>query len=61
MASLADRLKSFTGIQDIDGIESLVTTWFDSAAKDVINVLPPQVLYITGESEFLVSPEFRCS
>ena len=58
MASLADRLKSFTGIQDIDGIESLVTTWFYSAAKDVINVLPPQVLYITGESEFLVSPEF---
>ena len=57
MASLADRLKSFTGIQDLDGIESLATTWFDSAAKDVINVLPPQVLYITGESEILLSFE----
>ena len=67
MALLAERLKSLTGIQNLEELEEdtiitdndgntapgLVTSWFDSAAKDVINVLPPQTLYVMGESEIV--------
>tara|TARA_B100000424_G_C22925304_1_gene492311 strand:+ start:376 stop:1107 length:732 start_codon:yes stop_codon:yes gene_type:complete len=70
MALLAERLKSLTGIQNLEELEQdtiiedndgntapgLVTSWFDSAAKDVINVLPPQTLYVMGESEILIAP-----
>ena len=69
MALLAERLKSLTGIQNLEELEEdtsitdddgntapgLVTSWFDSAAKDVINVLPPQTLYVMGESVIFTS------
>ena len=53
MSSFGDRIQSYTGIEDISSIQDLANSWLDSAAKDVINVLPPQVLYIAGKTAVL--------
>lgn len=45
MASFGDHIKAFTGVETVD---SLTSNWLTESAKDVINILPPQILYIVS-------------
>ena len=61
MANFGERIKSYTGIASISDIEFLANSWLTSAAKDVINVLPPQILYIAGKSVSITAPTSNTS
>ena len=48
MANFKDRVEALAGTVATD---DLISTWLTSSVYDVINILPPQVLYIAGETE----------
>lgn len=48
MASFGDRITGLTGLNMTASVTGLVTQWLTDATKDVINVLPPEILYIAS-------------
>ena len=50
MANFGERIKALTGLEEISNIGFLANQWLNDAIKDIINVLPPQVLYIASDS-----------
>ncbi len=45
MSTFAERVEAISGVETSDITEGLLNTWLSESAKEVINILPPQVLY----------------
>ena len=45
MSTFAERVEAISGVETSDITEGLLSTWLSESAKEVINILPPQVLY----------------
>jgi len=59
MSTFAERVEAISGVETSDITEGLLNTWLSESAKEVINILPPQVLYKASVQEeyFQTPPE----
>ena len=56
MSTFAERVEAISGVETSDITEGLLSTWLSESAKEVINILPPQVLYIASKTETVLPP-----
>ena len=57
MATFAQRINALSGIDlEAEGKETYYNQWLTDAANDVINTLPPQILYIASKTQTVLPP-----
>ena len=60
MANFTERVEALSGVTSGAGTSlpsDLISTWLTESARDVINMLPPQILYIAGNTELIISSD----